>query len=60
VPDPLCEENLERPCGRGLFLIRHYMTDVQFHPPGNRLTMFKVCAGRNGHLNGSSNGNGQH
>src|SRR2546423_9927738 len=29
VPDPLCEENLERPCGRGLFLIRHYMTDVR-------------------------------
>src|SRR5205085_6199329 len=32
VPDPLCEENLERPCGRGLFLIRHYMTDVVYHP----------------------------
>src|SRR5438132_14010181 len=34
VPDPLRDENLERPCGRGLFLIRHYMTDVTYHPPG--------------------------
>ncbi len=50
VPDPLCEENLERPCGRGLFLIKHYMTDVTYHPPGNRLTMFKLrkpkCTGQ--------------
>jgi serine/threonine-protein kinase RsbW len=51
VPDPLCEENLERPCGRGLFLIRHYMTDVTYHPPGNRLTMSKVCKiNGNGHV----------
>jgi len=52
VPDPLCEENLERPCGRGLFLMRHYMTEVIFHPPGNRITMAKVrkaaCASANG------------
>jgi serine/threonine-protein kinase RsbW len=48
VPDPLCEENLERPCGRGLFLIRHYMTDVVYHPPGNRLSMVKLRNERNG------------
>lgn len=42
VPDPLAEENLERPCGRGLFLIRHYMSDVTVHPPGNRLSMYKL------------------
>ena len=45
VPDCCADENLERPCGRGLFLMRHYMTDVQVHPPGNHLTMSKV---RNG------------
>lgn len=54
VPDPLDEENLERPCGRGLFLMRHYMTEVVFHPPGNRITMSKVrkaaCASANGRL----------
>ena len=42
VPDPLADENLERPCGRGLFLMKHYMTEVTVHPPGNRLTMCKV------------------
>ena len=26
VPDPTAIENLERPCGRGLMLMRHYMT----------------------------------
>ncbi len=47
VPDPMAAENLERPCGRGLLLMRHYMTEVTFHAPGNRLTMSKV---RNGML----------
>ena len=42
VPDPCADENLERPSGRGLFLMRHYMTEVTVHPPGNRLTMCKV------------------
>ncbi len=45
VPDPMAPENLERPCGRGLLLMRHYMTEVTYHPPGNRLSMTKVrCA----------------
>jgi serine/threonine-protein kinase RsbW len=47
VPDPMAAENLERPCGRGLLLMRHYMTEVIFHAPGNRLSMSKV---RNGTL----------
>jgi serine/threonine-protein kinase RsbW len=42
VPDPMAVENLERPCGRGLLLMRHYMTEVTFHPPGNRMSMSKV------------------
>jgi serine/threonine-protein kinase RsbW len=48
VPDPMAPENLERPCGRGLLLMRHYMTEVTFHAPGNRLTMSKV-RNQNGH-----------
>jgi serine/threonine-protein kinase RsbW len=50
VPDPMAPENLERPCGRGLLLMRHYMTEVVYHPPGNRLSMSKVRnkAGANG------------
>jgi serine/threonine-protein kinase RsbW len=42
VPDPVAVENLERPCGRGLLLMRYYMTKVVFHPPGNRLSMSKI------------------
>jgi serine/threonine-protein kinase RsbW len=42
VPDPTAEENLDRPSGRGLFLTRQYMTEVAFHPPGNRLSMSLV------------------
>ena len=53
VPDPMAPENLERPCGRGLLLMRHYMTEVTYHPPGNRLSMSKVRAD-NPHRNGAS------
>ena len=31
IPDPLAPENLERPFGRGLFLMRYYMTSVSFN-----------------------------
>jgi serine/threonine-protein kinase RsbW len=41
APDPLAPENLERDCGRGLFLIRHYMTWVRHNPAGNCVTMCK-------------------
>jgi serine/threonine-protein kinase RsbW len=42
VPDPTAFENLERPCGRGLMLMRHYMTEVSFSARGNTVTMSKV------------------
>lgn len=42
VPDPLAVENLERPSGRGLLLMRYYMTEVVIHHPGNRVWMRKV------------------
>lgn len=42
VPDPTAPENLERPCGRGLLLIRRFMTDVTYHGAGNVVTMTKV------------------
>jgi serine/threonine-protein kinase RsbW len=45
VPDPTAPENLERPCGRGLLLIRYYMTDVTFDDKGSTIAMFKL---RNG------------
>jgi serine/threonine-protein kinase RsbW len=39
VPDPLAAENMERPGGRGLLLMKHYMTEVAIDPPGNTLSM---------------------
>jgi serine/threonine-protein kinase RsbW len=35
VPDPTAPENVEIPCGRGIMLMRAYMTEVEFRPPGN-------------------------
>ena len=43
---PSAPENLERPCGRGLMLMRHYMSDITYHGPGNSVSMYKVA--RNG------------
>ena len=42
VPDPTAVENLERPCGRGLMLMRHYMTEVNYNTSGNSVYMTKV------------------
>jgi serine/threonine-protein kinase RsbW len=39
VPDPTLEENIEIPSGRGLLLMRAYMTRVEFSERGNRVTM---------------------
>jgi serine/threonine-protein kinase RsbW len=44
VPDPLAPGNLERPGGRGVFLIRHYMTWVSYNEHGNCVTMCKQRA----------------
>src|SRR5687768_15824579 len=41
VPDPTAPENLERPCGRGLLLIRYYMTEVSFQDNGRTIAMHK-------------------
>jgi len=45
VPDPTAPENIERPCGRGIMLMRHYMTSVAFNDRGNTVSMTKL---RNG------------
>jgi serine/threonine-protein kinase RsbW len=41
VPDPLAPENMDRDCGRGLLLIRNYMTSVQHNAAGNHVTLCK-------------------
>jgi serine/threonine-protein kinase RsbW len=44
LPDPLAPENLLKPCGRGIFLIRSFMDNVEFrHEDGGmKLCMQKV------------------
>ncbi len=39
IPDPTENENVEIPCGRGLKLMRAFMTEVHIYPPGNRVRM---------------------
>jgi serine/threonine-protein kinase RsbW len=41
VPDPLAEENLEKPSGRGILLIESYMTEVFWENGGRRVRMIK-------------------
>src|SRR5581483_852858 len=45
LPDPLAPENLELPGGRGVFLMRHYMTSVAFNGPGNCVMLHKARGG---------------
>ncbi len=42
VPDPTAIENLDRPCGRGLMLMRYYMTEVDYNTTGNAVSLKKV------------------
>ena len=42
LPDPTCDENLEKPGGRGVMLMRAYMDKVTFNRRGNRVSMVKL------------------
>jgi serine/threonine-protein kinase RsbW len=42
LPDPTAEENLACPHGRGVMLMRAYMTEVSFNKRGNKVTMIKL------------------
>jgi serine/threonine-protein kinase RsbW len=41
LPDPTSDENLEMCSGRGILLMRAYMTSVVFNPQGNKVTLTK-------------------
>ena len=45
VPDPLAPENLERPTGRGLLLMRTYLSGVCHNQQGNCICLCKHLAG---------------
>ncbi|MFA5864413.1 MAG: ATP-binding protein [Phycisphaerae bacterium] len=42
VPNPRCRGNLEKPSGRGLLLMKAYMTDVKYNDRGNEVCMIKI------------------
>lgn len=39
LPDPTLQENLSKPSGRGVMLMRAYMTEVVFSKVGNRVKL---------------------
>jgi len=41
VPDPTADENLEKPCGRGIMLMRAYMDEVIYNDKGNEVRMIR-------------------
>jgi serine/threonine-protein kinase RsbW len=41
VPDPTLDENLEKPNGRGIMLMKAYMNEVCYNQAGNCVTMIK-------------------
>ena len=41
VPDPTDDENLDKPGGRGIMLMRSFMSVVEYNESGNRLTLEK-------------------
>lgn len=48
VPDPTDDDNLEKPGGRGIMLMRSFMNTVSFNDKGNRLLMEKMRDGATG------------
>lgn len=43
VPDPTLPENLDKPSGRGVMLMKAFMDDVLYNECGNQLTFIKRC-----------------
>ena len=41
VPDPTTDENIVKPCGRGIMLMRAYMDEVRYSQRGNAVRMVK-------------------
>ncbi len=50
IPDPLSPENLMKTSGRGIFLIRSFMDEVQIHPSqtGTEIKLVKHVPGPSG------------
>lgn len=47
LQDPTHKENIYRPRGRGVFMMRQFMDEVIFHEPGNHVTLVKKRSAEN-------------
>ena len=45
IADPTLDENLDRPFGRGVFLMRTYMNEVSYNSAGNSVTLVRRRGG---------------
>ena len=56
IPDPLAPENLMKTSGRGIFLIRSFMDEVQIHPSqtGTEIKLVKHVRGPSGDVKEAS------
>lgn len=45
VPDPIAPDHIEMPCGRGLLMMKHFMSEVHHVNPGNAVVMIKRRCG---------------
>jgi serine/threonine-protein kinase RsbW len=56
IPDPLAPENLLKTSGRGIFLIRSFMDEVQIHPSqtGTEIKLVKHVHGSPGNVKEAS------
>ncbi|HVW01818.1 MAG TPA: response regulator [Planctomycetaceae bacterium] len=50
LPDPTDPANIDRPCGRGLLLMRTFMDEVRFNPAGNEVTLVKRASKKSEHV----------
>ena len=41
VPDCTAEENLDKPSGRGIMLMRNFLSSIEYNDKGNRVTLVK-------------------
>src|SRR5262245_6282965 len=42
VPDPTRDENLEKPCGRGIMLMKAFLNVCEYNRRGNQVTLEKI------------------
>lgn len=42
VPDPTKEENLDKPSGRGIMLMKAFMNAIEYNSTGNRVVLEKI------------------